>query len=97
MLGPKLGELEQAIKAGTAQRWAQDLDPAYLKVLKKLGDAAIHPGDGDVSRQAALNEKLLRNVKITFVELLRLVYEQPLERSERLTSLQESLAELEGS
>jgi hypothetical protein len=97
MLGPKLQELDAAIKNGTAPKWATELDPTYLKVLKQLGDASIHPGDGDVSRQSALNEKLLRNVKITFVELLRLAYEQPHEREERLKVLQASLAELEGS
>ena len=34
------GELEEALKNGSAPRWAQDLDPAYLSVLKKLGDDA---------------------------------------------------------
>ena len=70
MLGPKLKELEEAIAAGAAPRWAQDLDPAYLDVLKDLGNAAVYPSGGDVSKQDALNPVLLQNVKTTFVELL---------------------------
>ncbi len=96
MAGPKIAALEQDIAAGTAKQWARDLKSEYLTVIKKLGDAAIHPGDGDVSRQAALDNALLRQLEITFGELLAVVYEREHEEAERLEALKQALAEVEG-
>lgn len=73
MLGPKLAALQHDIEGGTAKKWAQDLQSQYLTVIKKLGDAAIHPGDGRVDRQSALDNALLRQLEITFGELLAVV------------------------
>jgi hypothetical protein len=88
MCGAKLGALEAGIQDGTAPPWAKDLDPAYLRVLKDLGDSAIHPNDGDVSRQAIFDETLVAQVAATFVELIDAVYEAPKKKADRLASLQ---------
>jgi hypothetical protein len=96
MLGPKIGALEQGIQDGSAPRWARDLNPAYLTAIKKLGDAAIHPGEGDVGRQASLDSSLLRQLRITFSELLQVVYEREHEEAERLAALRQALSEVEG-
>jgi hypothetical protein len=64
-------------------------------VIKKLGDAAIHPGDGRVERQEALDNALLRQLEITFAELLAVVYEREHEEAERLEALKSALAEVE--
>src|SRR5262249_22476780 len=77
MCGHKIAALEKAIQSGTAPSWARDLDPQYLRVLKDLGDGALHADDGDVTRQAHLDETLLSQVTETFVELLDVVYEAP--------------------
>jgi hypothetical protein len=37
-LGPKIGALEKA-----NPRWLANLDPAYLTVIKQIGDGAITP------------------------------------------------------
>jgi hypothetical protein len=89
MLGPKL----DAIKAdSSAPEWYRRLDPAYLAVLGALGNAAIHPNDGDVKRQAALNGRLLQLVRQLFVELLDAAYERPEHEAARLGEMREALA-----
>jgi hypothetical protein len=95
MLGPKIGALEKGIEDGSAPRWARNLNREYLKVIKKLGDAAIHPGDGDIARQAALDSELLRQLRITFIELLEVVYEREHEQAARLGALQQGLSDVE--
>ena len=63
-------------------------------VLKRLGDGAIHPNDGDVDRQKALDGELIQAVAATFVELLDLVYEEPARRAARLATLEAAGAEV---
>jgi hypothetical protein len=95
MLGPKIEQLDGALANGTAPAWARDLDPGFLSVIKRLGDAAIHPGEGDVSKQAVLHRALLRQISTTFTELLYLAYEREHERTERLTELEEAQKQFE--
>ena len=64
------------------------LDQRYLTVLKELGAGAVHPNDGDVTRQAALDDALVRQVEATFVALLNRVYEAPAQESERIAALE---------
>jgi hypothetical protein len=94
MLGAKMQELTTAIAAGTAPAWAQNLNAAYLTVIGKLGNAAIHAGDGDVNKQAALDRGLLTQLEITFTELLRVVYERQHEEAANLAALNAVLAAL---
>ena len=86
--GQKLAALETAIENGTPPTWARDLDIRYLRVLKDLGNSAIHPNDGDVLRQAVLDQELVTHVMATFVELLDQVYEAPIEKASRLKALE---------
>ena len=58
------------------------------QIAAKLGDAAIHPGEGDVSGQAALDRGLLRGLKVTFAEILLLAYEREHEERRRLAELE---------
>jgi len=53
------------------------MDDEYLKVLKDLGSAAIHPNDGDIERQKTLDRGLLVEIRVVFEELLDVVYEHP--------------------
>ncbi len=87
MLGKKLETLEEDIGKGTAPKWAADLDTEFLAVLKDLGNGSIHPNDGDVTKQSALDEELVRKVKATFLMLLFLVYEAPHKKQEHLNAL----------
>lgn len=45
MLDAKIKELVELIDAGQPPEWARDLDTEYLRVMKELGNAAIHPND----------------------------------------------------
>ena len=87
MLGAKLTKLEADIKKGTASKWAMELEIEFLDVMKQLGNGAIHPNDGDITKQSALDNELIEQVKETFQMLLFLVYELPHQKVQRLTSL----------
>jgi len=87
MCGKKLADLEKAIVAGTAPKWANELDTEFLKVMKKLGDGSIHPNNGDVSKQQKLDNELIAKVRHTFEMLLFIVYEIPLQKMDRLAAL----------
>lgn len=67
--------------------WRDRLDPEYLVVINKLGNAAIHANDGDVGQQVVFATALLAEVRELFVELLDEVYEQPARKQSRLTRL----------
>jgi hypothetical protein len=85
--GTKIADLEKAIADEKAPGWALQIEPDLLRVLKELGDAALHPGDGDVKKQAALDAELLGRVKTAFELLLHEVYEEDFRRSELLDAL----------
>lgn len=89
MLNAKITALEAAINnnSSTTPAWARRLEPDFLKVIKDLGNGAIHPNGGDISKQDALDADLLRHVHATMHELLDLVYEEPRRRAERLAAL----------
>lgn len=87
MCGQKLADLEAAIKASTAPKWAYELDGEFLTVMKQLGDGAIHPNDGNIGAQYKLDNQLLAHVAHTFQMLLYLIYEVPQQKQKRLDAL----------
>jgi hypothetical protein len=87
MCGKKLKDLEAAVKAGTAPKWAQELDGEFLQVMKQLGEGAIHPGDGNVDNQKVLDGELIAKLTHTFHMLLFMIYELPHEKQKRLDHL----------
>jgi hypothetical protein len=91
MLGSRLETLE---KTDTPPAWRDQLDPAYLSVINKLGSAAVHVNDGDVGQQAIFDEQLLLEVRELFTELLDLVYERESQKASRLARLQEAASSI---
>jgi hypothetical protein len=89
MVGPKLNAIQED---SNAPRWYRELDPAYLRAIKDLGNAALHPNDGNVERQRILDARLLQQVRELFVELLDDSYERPQRTAERLVAMQAALA-----
>jgi hypothetical protein len=87
MLDAKIKELEEQIATGNPPPWARDLDTIYLRVMKELGNAAIHPNGGDIAKQRAFGDDLLIRVEKTFQGLLDLAYEEPLRKSQNLSAL----------
>jgi hypothetical protein len=69
--------------------WFRDLDPEYLRVIGDLGNAAIHPNEGDVAVQRAFDETVVLQVRMLFVELLDDIYEQPDKKAARLAALKD--------
>ena len=87
MCGKKLADLEAAVEAGTAPKWALELDGEFLQVMKQLGDGAIHPNDGNIGNQKVLDSDLIAKLTHTFQMLLFTIYELPHEKQKRLDGL----------
>ncbi len=94
MLGPKITALEAAIQAGTAPTWARNLDSDFLRVLKDLGNTAIHVDGGNVQQQDTTIRALLPEVVITCGEILDLIYERTQRAQSRLAALKAAHASL---
>jgi hypothetical protein len=94
MLNEKLTALQAAIDKGTAKKWAMDIEPAFLRVIKDLGNGAMHTNGGDHTKQTALDSELLRKVHETVRELLDMIYEEPLRRAARLAALTSAAAKV---
>jgi hypothetical protein len=75
MLNHKIEALEAAEKAGNAPSWSKEIEPGLLKVIKDLGNAAIHPNGGDITKQDALDGALLVSIRVAFELLLEKAYE----------------------
>jgi hypothetical protein len=84
MLGNKLQALEKKILAGTAPKWAMELETEYLTELNHLGSGSIHPNDGDITKQQLLDNELLEQIGVAFSGVLYLAYEVPHDRQQRL-------------
>lgn len=92
MLNAKLSRLEEDIINKTAPKWAMELDMEFLTYLKELGNGAIHPNDGDVLKQSALDNVLLAQVTEVFRILLFTIYEAPKKKEMLLSSFREKAA-----
>lgn len=88
MVGQKIGELETAISAGNAPRWAMDLDTAFLKVLKDLGNSSLHISSEDISAEKNIDDVLVQHIELVFMEILENAYERDALRASRLEKLQ---------
>lgn len=91
MCGKKLRELEAAIAAGKAPKWAYELNTDFLQVMKELGDGSIHPNDGDVKNQEVFDGALIARVRHTFEMLLFLIYEIPVKKQEHMDALKSAV------
>jgi hypothetical protein len=94
MLAQQINDLEAAIKAKTAPRWAMDLETEYLDVITDLGNAAIHKNDGDIKKQAALDASLVSAVEAVFAALLVHVYELEHMKRKQLSILRAAVASM---
>lgn len=94
MLGTKIGALNTDVAAGKGPKWAREMDRDFLDVLKDLGNGAIHPNDGDVTKQVELDATLVSMVQDTFLCLLFLAYEVEKQKAERLAHMQKRAAVL---
>jgi hypothetical protein len=90
MLGPKLAALDKAIVGGTAPSWVNEISPEYLKVIKDLGNIAAHTNGGELAKQDALDAQIYRQVELTFLELLEVIYERPAKQAQRLAELKKA-------
>lgn len=95
MCGQKIDELEKAIQDERAPNWARDLDTDHMWVLKRLADRALHADGGSDTSLSQFDLELVVVVQQTFEWLLKLIYELPGEKQERLGSLKAKLDAIE--
>lgn len=92
MLHQKITALENGTEVVPRPKWAVDLDTEYLKVMKELGNGAVHTNNGDVSLQRAFDSELIEKVKFIFRWLLDTVYEKPIRDTQNLQGLQKVIS-----
>ena len=92
MCGRKLSNLRKDIDNDKAPKWAMDMETEFLEILNTLGNGSIHPNDGEVDVQAALDNKLLSLVQQTFLGVLYHVYDVPKQKAKRLGALKAASA-----
>lgn len=88
MLGQKISDLENAIKDDKAPKWAKEINPAFLKAIKNIGNGAMHTNGGDIKQQSEIDKDLIEVVDVVFSELLDKIYEQPVRSGNNLSKLQ---------
>jgi hypothetical protein len=86
-LSLKVHQLGENIEARSAPRWALDLEPEFLDVIRLLGNASAHLDGSEVRRQAGLDKQMIGPVEETLRMLLFMVYEVPYQRNARLAAL----------
>ena len=90
MIGKKLQALERRARRADAADWMRNLDSEMMKVLNRLGNAAMHY-DGDIAAQAILDKDTLIAVRDTFAWILGAAYEEPLKRKAAAAKIQAAL------
>ncbi|RJS19568.1 hypothetical protein DRW03_21285 [Corallococcus sp. H22C18031201] len=90
MLAAKIQAFEESVTSPgpSTPGWAKSLDSAFLRVIKDLGNGAIHSNAGDISPQSSFDANLISQVEATFSELMDVVYEAPAKQAERLKKMQ---------
>lgn len=94
MLNEKINAFESYKKSEKASSWARDLDPNHMKITKELGNAAIHPNDGDHKKQSLLDAQLIVNMDALFEHLLYVIYEVENRKNESIKKLQKANEEM---
>jgi hypothetical protein len=86
----KIKDLEVDIQNGSGPTWVHNIDSEFLRVIKDLANEGIHVNSGDTSTLAALDERLLAELHIVFVDLLDEVYEKPIRKADKLKLLKQA-------
>jgi hypothetical protein len=82
MLGPKITKAREDRDAGAGPAWLARAPDEVFELLNKVGNGAIHPNDGDISRQEAIDRELLDIAEDMLAGLIDLIYEEPARRAE---------------
>jgi hypothetical protein len=91
-LADKIATLIKDNQAGTGPEWVRSLDEPYMTAVRRLGNAALHTNQGDISKQAEFDGAVLRGVRELFTALLERVYERPVRERAQLGALQAKVA-----
>lgn len=83
MLDNQIKELINDKKTGKGKDWIKDIDEDLFEYIKKLGNGAIHPNGGDISKQQVLDDELIVSIDELFGEFLELIYEKPIKEAKR--------------
>lgn len=74
-------QIDGAVKASPP--WIEHLDDQLMHALRKLGNAAVHPGECDPPALEAQYRELVPDIEHLFLDVLTEVYEIPAQRAAR--------------
>lgn len=95
MLKDKIEAFEKDKKNGTAQRWADAVDEDILDKIRDLGNWAVHPNKGDITKQQHLqDEELIECLDEIFKYMLDEIYEKEINRNSLLDKLKKKKQDL---
>jgi len=83
MLNNQIIELTSDKKAGKGKDWTKNIDDDLFDYIKELGNGAIHPNGGDITKQQTLDDNLINNIDELFSEFLEIIYEKPIKDKKR--------------
>lgn len=95
MLNDKIKSFEKDKEDGKAKRWADVIDEEILYKIKELGNWAVHPNKGDISKQQYLqDERLIDCLDEIFTFMLDEIYEKEHTRNSLLDILRRKKQDL---
>ena len=95
MLKDKIKAFEKEKEDNTAPRWADVVDEDILDKIRDLGNWAVHPNKGDITKQQHLqDEELIECLDDVFKYLLDEIYEKEIKKSSLLETLKKKKKDL---
>lgn len=95
MLKDKIRAFEKEKKDNIAPRWADVVDEDILDKIRDLGNWAVHPNNGDITKQQHLqDEELIECLDDIFKYLLDEIYEKEIKKSSLLETLRKKKHDL---
>ena len=96
-LADKIETFEKDKQNGNAKRWADVVDEDILDKIRDLGNWAVHPNKGDISKQQHLqDEELIECLDDIFKYMLEEIYEKEINRNKLLDTLKKKRKDLSG-
>ncbi|MGL6105526.1 DUF4145 domain-containing protein, partial [Romboutsia sp.] len=95
MLKDKIEKFEKDKKSETAPRWSDVVDEDILDKIRDLGNWAVHPNKGDITKQQHLqDEELIECLDEIFKYMLDEIYEKEINRNSLLDKLKKKKQDL---
>lgn len=92
----KIKKLQKQIDDGDAPKWTLLFDANMMNIIRELGNYAVHPNNGDISKQREMDNNLLVKVEFMLKRLMEYVYVIPAKEKEAMEDMNRTLKSLKG-